>query len=97
MTNDNQVYDRLAEKYRLAGDEYFLRLIKSMMTPEEGEYLLALSTPMTPAELAKKPNRDEKCVVGCKFKAMNFELVRPPEFIPPREPNAPVPVYNGVG
>jgi len=29
------------------------------------------------------------CVVGCKQKAMTFELVRPPEFIPPA-PNMPV-------
>jgi ferredoxin len=29
------------------------------------------------------------CILGCKAKALTFELVRPPEFIPPR-PSTPM-------
>jgi ferredoxin len=56
----NEVYNKLAEKYKLVGDKHFLRLLRSMMKPEEGLYLLELSTPKTPAEVAQSLNIDEK-------------------------------------
>jgi electron transport complex protein RnfB len=60
----NDVYDKLAEKYRLVGDAHFLELLQMLMTPEEGVYLLELSKPKTPAELAQKLNLDEKTVAA---------------------------------
>ncbi len=62
MVVRSKVYDKLAEKYRLAGDEHFIELLETYMTPEEGIYLLELSKPKTPAELAQKLNLDEKTV-----------------------------------
>jgi Na+-translocating ferredoxin:NAD+ oxidoreductase subunit B len=58
------VYQQLAEKYRLVGDEWFLELLQIVMTPEEGKYILALSAPLTPADLAKKLNLDENNVAA---------------------------------
>jgi electron transport complex protein RnfB len=60
LTGKNETYDKLAEKYRLVGDKHFLRLLRSMMTPEEGKYLLELATPKTPKEVAQQLNIDEK-------------------------------------
>jgi ferredoxin len=34
------------------------------------------------------------CVVGCKQAAMTFELIRPPEFIPPKREMWPNPILN---
>jgi len=64
MPVEGNVYDRLAEKYRLVGDAHFIELLRAFMKPDEGEYLLALSTPMTPAEVAKKLNLDEETVAA---------------------------------
>lgn len=64
MAVHNEVYDKLAEKYRLVGDAHFIELLETLMTPEEGEYLLELSTPMAPAEVAQKLNIDEKTVAA---------------------------------
>ncbi len=64
MAIQNDVYDKLAEKYRLVGDAHFLELLQMLMTPEEGVYLLELSKPKTPAELAQKLNLDEKTVAA---------------------------------
>ena len=63
MTQDD-VYEKLAEKYHLAGDNHFLDLLQILMTPEEGVYLLEASTPKTPAELAELFNLDEKTVAA---------------------------------
>ena len=57
---DDEVYDRLAEKYRLVGDSHFMEFLRMLLTPEEGRYLLELSTPMTPAALARSLNLDEE-------------------------------------
>ncbi len=56
----DNVYDRLAGKYRLVGDAHFMELLQMLMTPEEGKYLLELSKPKTPAEIAQVFNIDEK-------------------------------------
>lgn len=60
MAVQNSVYDRLAEKYRLVGDAHFMEFLTMLLTPEEGNYLLALDKPKTPAELAQILNIDEK-------------------------------------
>jgi Na+-translocating ferredoxin:NAD+ oxidoreductase RNF subunit RnfB len=60
----NEVYDKLAEKYRLVGDAHFLEFLQMMLTPEEGQYLLELSKPKTPAEVAQSLNLDEKTVAA---------------------------------
>jgi ferredoxin len=59
MSAQNEVYYKLAEKYRLVGDAHFLELLELYMTPEEGCYLLELSKPKTPAEVAQTLNLDE--------------------------------------
>jgi ferredoxin len=64
VATQNDVYDKLAEKYRLVGDVHFLELLEMLMTPEEGKYLLELSKPKTPAEVAQKLNLDEKTVAA---------------------------------
>jgi electron transport complex protein RnfB len=60
----NEVYQKLAEKYRLVGDAHFLEFLEMLMTPEEGQYLLELSKPKTPAEVAQSLNLDEKTVAA---------------------------------
>jgi electron transport complex protein RnfB len=57
---NNEIYDKLEEKYCLVGDAHFREVLETLMTPEEGKLVLELSTPMTPAELAKKLSMDEK-------------------------------------
>ncbi len=52
MTTNAVIYHKLAEKYHLTGDAHFLEILEAVMTSEDGEYLLALSSPKTPAELA---------------------------------------------
>ncbi len=64
MPNHDEVYTKLAEKYRLVGDEHFMEFLRMMLTPEEGQYLLELSKPKTPAELAQVLNQDEKTVAA---------------------------------
>jgi ferredoxin len=54
------VYDKLAEKYRLVGDAHFMEFLKVMLTPEEGQYILELSQAKTPAEVAQSLDIDEK-------------------------------------
>jgi ferredoxin len=60
MPLNHAVYDQLAEKYRLAGDTHFMKILRVLLTPDEGKYLLELFTPKTPAEVAIKLNLDEK-------------------------------------
>jgi Na+-translocating ferredoxin:NAD+ oxidoreductase subunit B len=57
-------FRQLAEKYRLSGDDYFLELLATVMTPDEGQYILGLFAPLTPADLAKKLNLDEQTVAA---------------------------------
>ena len=60
----DEVYHKLAEKYRLVGDEYFLELLQVFMTLEEGKYVLELDTPKTPAEVALAMGEDESVVAA---------------------------------
>jgi electron transport complex protein RnfB len=60
----HEVYHRLAEKYHLVGDEYFLELLQVFMTLEEGKYVLELDTPKTPAEVARIMGEDEAAVAA---------------------------------
>ncbi len=48
-----EVFDKLAEKYRLAGDVHFMEFLRMMMLPSEAEYVLELFTPQTPAQIAQ--------------------------------------------
>jgi electron transport complex protein RnfB len=64
MKKHHEVYDKLAEFYRLVGDAHFLDLLMLYMTPEDGKYLLELLKPATPAEVAQKLNLDEKTVAA---------------------------------
>jgi hypothetical protein len=62
MISPAKVYDKLAEKYKQPGFQHFRDILQAIMTPEEGEIVLALSEPMIPAELAKKMNFDENAL-----------------------------------
>jgi len=58
-------YKKLAEKYGpTASGENFLKMCEIVMTPEECGLILELFTPMTPGELAKKLNLDEKSLAA---------------------------------
>jgi hypothetical protein len=59
MQHNSEVYDRLEQKYHLVGDRHSREILETLMTPDEGEIILELSAPMTPAELAGRMNRDK--------------------------------------
>lgn len=59
MQSESEVYDRLEQKYHLAGDKHFREILETLMTPDEGAIILELSIPMTPAELADRMDLDE--------------------------------------
>jgi Pyruvate/2-oxoacid:ferredoxin oxidoreductase delta subunit len=59
VANSEIIYDKLAEKYKQPGFPHFREILQALMKPEEGEIVLALTEPMTPADLAKKMNIDE--------------------------------------
>jgi Na+-translocating ferredoxin:NAD+ oxidoreductase subunit B len=54
MGNNTESYRKLAERYGVAGSEPFIKVLKALITPEEGEILLELPNPLTLAELAGK-------------------------------------------
>lgn len=58
--NTSEVYSKLAEKLGYTGSGRFLRIMEKMISPKEGELLLAL--PAETAELAKKAGLDEETV-----------------------------------
>jgi len=60
MPVGGEVFNQLAEKYRLVGDAHFMEFLKMMMTPAEGEYVLALDKPQTPEQLAATIGVDER-------------------------------------
>ena len=67
MSENNDVYSRLAERYHQPGHQHFIDILKAMMTPEEGEIVLELTTPATPEEIAGRLKKDEKNI----FEKMN--------------------------
>ena len=56
------VYARLAEKVTFPKSRFIPMIFRKLVTPEEGEMLLAL--PMTPAEFAVKFGMDERAAAG---------------------------------
>ena len=58
---EGDVYLKLAEGWGYPNSSRFLRILETIMTPEEGRLLLGLPAP-TPEELAKRLNMDEKSV-----------------------------------
>jgi Na+-translocating ferredoxin:NAD+ oxidoreductase RNF subunit RnfB len=60
MKEDN-VYRKLAERWDYANSERFLRILETILTPDECKLLLNLPAP-TPERLAKRLNRDEESV-----------------------------------
>jgi Na+-translocating ferredoxin:NAD+ oxidoreductase subunit B len=62
MSNENEVYEKIAAMWRLPGSKRLIRILKNGFTPEEGEIMLGLSNFTTCADLAKKLNKDEKYV-----------------------------------
>jgi Pyruvate/2-oxoacid:ferredoxin oxidoreductase delta subunit len=59
MANQTEVSYKLAEKYGVPGSELFVKVLDAMVTPEEGEIMLALWNPMTIQQLAGKIDIDE--------------------------------------
>ena len=60
MTDGNSAYDKLAERMGAPGSVRFARILEAMMTPDEADILVDVSSPMTLAEIAEKTNIDEK-------------------------------------
>ena len=59
MLHGSDSFNRLAEKYGAPGSVRFVKVLESMVTPEEGDLLLALWSPATFEELARKLNAGE--------------------------------------
>ncbi len=59
MAND-AVYSKIAETFEYKATPNIIKYFKVLFTPEEGEFLLNLTTPITCAELARKLKVDEK-------------------------------------
>ena len=49
MNYREDIYDKLAERYKQPGFKHFRDVLQAMMTPEEGEIVLALADRMTPS------------------------------------------------
>lgn len=60
MGSENDIYSQLAKDWGLPGSQRLIRLMEIGFTPEEGEILRELTWWMTPQELAKKLNMDER-------------------------------------
>jgi hypothetical protein len=60
MTEDKDVYNRLAERLGAPGSRRFVKVLEAMVTPDEGKLLLELQKPTTCGELAKRLKTDEK-------------------------------------
>lgn len=60
MKNQTDAYKSLAERYGIPDSELFIRVLKAMITPEEGEILMQLLKPVPVHELAGKLGIDEK-------------------------------------
>ena len=56
MSSENDVFDKLSERMGAPGSRYFPRILAAMMSPAEAQVLLAVPTPMTADEIAKKLN-----------------------------------------
>jgi len=74
------VDQELCKGYQVCVGRCFLDAIQMLKVPN--------SKKMKAAVDAEKCMGCGSCIVGCKAKAMTFEVARPPEFIPPK-PAAP--------
>jgi len=54
MNKESEIYDRVAEAWRLPGSSRFIKILEISFTPEQGKALLQLNIPMTCDELAVK-------------------------------------------
>lgn len=59
MADKNEVYEILADKYLVPGSERFIKVMKAMITEEEGNLMLELFTPMTADALIQKTGVEE--------------------------------------
>ena len=60
MANENDVYSKLVESFGYAGSQRFIKILKVLITPEEGRLLLEIPTWTACEQLAKKLKIDEK-------------------------------------
>jgi len=60
MTDGTIAYDKLAERMGAPGSVRFAKILEAMMTPDEADILVDVSSPMTLVEIAAKTNIDEK-------------------------------------
>lgn len=59
MEGQTDAFKKLAERYGVPGSDLFKKVLGSLITPEEGEVLLALQRPMTVQELASEAGIQE--------------------------------------
>ena len=60
MTTSKSVFDRLCDNLGAAGSKRFAKILKAMMSPEEGQILLEAKAPISVKDIAKKLKIDEK-------------------------------------
>lgn len=58
----DEVYTRIAEVMEYKATPNLIKYLKVLFTPEEGEFLLQLTDPITSKDLAKKLEADEKTI-----------------------------------
>jgi len=69
MTDANSTYELISEKMGAPGSQRFVKVLKSMLTPEEAKLILELQQPVTARELAARLKTDE-ADLGKKLEAM---------------------------
>jgi len=64
MAITDDAYQRIAEMWTFPESRSFRKMLEALMTRDEAELLLEATTPITPAQLAQKLNRDEASVAA---------------------------------
>ncbi len=62
MAVDSEIYSKLSERLGAPGSQRFVKVLKSMVTPEEAQLLLELQKPTTLEELAGKLKTDPQAL-----------------------------------
>lgn len=70
MATKSNVFNTLAEKWGVPGSKRFVKVLKAMVTPEEGKYIFELWNPMTSEELAKKLNIADEYSLQTRLEAL---------------------------
>ena len=62
MPPENDPYQRIAEMWTFPQSESFHKMLEALISREDAELLLEATTPVTPAQLAKRLNLEEQGV-----------------------------------